>query len=124
MGKIKLEIANKDERGEIVDLIENEIINAVTLITFKKNAVRANHYHKKTTQWNYLVSGRIKFVTQLHGGAVEEHIMEVGELTCSVPNESHALLALEDSKVMVFTKGPRAGKEYESDTYRLKTPLL
>jgi hypothetical protein len=31
---------------------------------------------------------------------------------------------MENSEVMVFTKGPRGGKEYESDTFRLGVPLV
>jgi hypothetical protein len=35
------------------------------------------------------------------------------------PNERHAWIAIEDSLVVVMTRGPRGGKEYESDTFRL-----
>ena len=37
--------------------------------------------------------------------------------------EHHAVHALEDSVFMVFTRGPRGGDDYESDTFRLETPL-
>jgi quercetin dioxygenase-like cupin family protein len=36
----------------------------------------------------------------------------------------HAWKALEDTTCLVFTKGPRSGDQYESDTYRLEEPLL
>ena len=65
MKKINLKIAFKDRRGKIIDLIENEKINAVTLITIKKGAVRGNHYHKKTWQWNYVISGKMRLVTKI-----------------------------------------------------------
>ena len=65
MKKINLKIAFKDRRGKIIDLIENEKINAVTLITIKKGAVRGNHYHKKTWQWNYIISGKMRLVTKI-----------------------------------------------------------
>ena len=32
--------------------------------------------------------------------------------------------ALKDTKLLVLTKGPRGGKEYESDTFRLENPLI
>jgi len=113
-----------DVRGEIIDLLENENINAVTVITFKKGAVRANHYHKLTTQWNYVISGRIRLVSQMPGAPANEVIMRPGDLVATGPNERHALQGLEDSTLMVFTKGPRGGKEYESDTFRLEVPLI
>jgi quercetin dioxygenase-like cupin family protein len=113
-----------DDRGQIIDLLENEEVNAVTLITFKKGAVRANHFHKLTSQWNYVVSGEIKVVTQSEGEAPVETILKAGEMLLTEPNVRHALKAMQDSELMVFTKGPRGGKEYETDTYRLKEPLI
>ncbi len=124
MEKIELRASFSDKRGEIIDLMENAAIDAVTILTFKKNAVRANHYHKKTTQWNYLISGKILIRTQKPGEEVKEMVMNPGGFVVTPPNESHALKALEDSKLLVLTKGPRMGKEYESDTFRLKVPLI
>lgn len=124
MKKVNIQTSFRDERGEIIDLIENEAINAITIVTFRKGAVRGNHFHKYTTQWNYLMSGRIKLITQNPGEEIVETIMAPGDLTVTLPNDRHALMALEDSEVMVFTKGPRGGKEYESDTFRLDVPLI
>ena len=124
MEKIPISVSFHDNRGNITDLLENETINAVTLITFKEGAVRANHYHKHTTQWNYVLSGRIKLVAQFPGEKYTEIFLDSGELAVTMPNESHALQALEDSKVLILTKGPRGGKEYETDTFRLETPLI
>jgi dTDP-4-dehydrorhamnose 3,5-epimerase-like enzyme len=67
MKKIKLSINYKDKRGLITDLLEKKTINAVTLITQKKGTVRGNHYHKKTIQWNYLLSGKIELVGKKNG---------------------------------------------------------
>ena len=55
MELIKLIVAHKDARGTITDLISDDEINAVTLITFSQGAVRANHYHERTIQWNYVL---------------------------------------------------------------------
>ena len=125
MNKVELEVAFQDERGEITDLIENEEISAITRITFTRDAVRANHYHKKTWQWNYIISGEILLATRMPGEEKKEAVMAAGELYVTVPDEEHALKCLSDTAdLLVFTKGPRAGKEYQSDTYRLDTPLL
>ncbi|MDD5728344.1 MAG: cupin domain-containing protein [Victivallales bacterium] len=128
MKKIPVSVSFSDDRGEITDLLAQEDINAVTLISFTKGAVRANHYHRHTYQWNYVISGKIRLLTQLingdEAGKVEETILEAGDFAVTVPGESHALQALEESRLMVFTKGPRGGKEYESDTFRLKNPLI
>jgi quercetin dioxygenase-like cupin family protein len=126
MKEVKLTVTPsfEDDRGAIIDLLENENINAVTIVTFKRGAIRGNHYHEHTTQWNYVMSGRIRLVSQVPGEAIKESILEKGEFAVTGPNVRHALVGLEDSSVMVFTKGPRGGKEYESDTFRLAEPLV
>jgi quercetin dioxygenase-like cupin family protein len=121
---IKTAVSFSDARGEILDLIENDLINAVTIVTFKQGAVRGNHYHKDTTQYNYLLSGKIKLVCQVPGGKITETIMDKGDFIVTLPNERHALVGLEDAELLVLTRGPRGGKEYESDTFRLETPLV
>ena len=124
MKLIKTEINHQDDRGDIIDLVENQNINAITFISFKKGAVRANHYHKKTSQWNYITKGQIKLVTQFGEGPINEKILKKGDLAMTIPMEKHALVGLEDSEMLVFTEGPRGGKEYESDTFRLDNPLV
>jgi len=120
---IKLQPSFTDDRGQITDLLENENINAITLITFSKGAVRGNHYHKHTTQWNYILSGRIKLLSQDPGGPVLETLLKPGDFAVTEPNVRHALVGVEQASVLVFTKGPRGGKEYETDTFRLDKPL-
>jgi quercetin dioxygenase-like cupin family protein len=123
MKKIVYQVAFSDHRGNISDLIENENINAITRITITKGAVRGNHYHKATWQWNYVVSGKMKLVARMPDQEPQELILEPGDLAVTDPYEYHALVGLEDCEVLVFTKGPRGGKEYENDTFRLETPL-
>lgn len=120
MKKINIAVSFKDKRGQIIDLIENESISSITIVTFKKGALRGQHFHKKTTQWNYLISGKIRVITKQSNGTVQESILHKGELAVILPKEQHTLIALENSQLFVFTKGPRGGKDYETDTFRLK----
>jgi mannose-6-phosphate isomerase-like protein (cupin superfamily) len=124
MRRIDLSVNHADGRGEIIDLIEGERVDAVTIVRFNKGAVRGNHVHDHTTQWNYLMSGRIRMVSRMPGEAAEEMVLEPGGLVVLDPTESHAFEALLDSDLMVFTRGPRGGKEYLSDTRRLDEPLI
>ena len=123
MKKIDYQPSHTDQRGAISDLIEGEEINAITRITINKGAVRGNHYHKQTWQWNYIVSGSMKLLSQMPDQDLVELIMGPGDLAVTGPYERHALIAIENCDVLVFTKGPRGGKEYESDTFRLEVPL-
>ncbi len=55
---------------------------------------------------------------------MEQSLVVKGDLIASPPLESHAFEALEDSVLLAFCKGPRAGTQYETDTYRLEVPLV
>ncbi len=124
MIKIRKKINFKDKRGVIIDLIEKTEINAVTYISQKKNSIRGNHYHKKTIQWNYLLSGKVILITQKKNKKIMKKIMKKGDLILTEKNEKHAIKALKNSEMLVFTKGPRGGKEYESDTFKLSKKLI
>lgn len=122
--KKKLAPQFSDDRGEILDILTGENIDAVTLITFTKGATRANHYHKETIQWNYVTNGKLIYASQEIGGVKKEITLNKGDFVTSNPNEIHAFKAIENSELLVLTKGPRAGKDYEEDTFRLEEPIL
>jgi len=124
MELIALKPAHTDARGSITDLISDDQINAVTLITFKKGAVRANHYHERTIQWNYVISGEILFATQIPGTQRMERKLKAGDFAVTRENERHALKGMTDAEVLILTRGPRAGTQYENDTFRLEEPLI
>ncbi len=109
-----------DERGTITDVLTDEQIEHVNHITFKKGAVRGNHYHKKSIHYDYIVKGALEVYTRLPWEPVKKRVVKAGDLIFTAPNEWHAVKALEDSEIMVFTRGPRGGRNYEGDTYRLE----
>ena len=47
----------RDTRGIIADVIYKNQINHIGYISSKKNSIRGNHYHKKTTQYNFVLDG-------------------------------------------------------------------
>ena len=122
MRKLKQKIIHRDNRGLIIDLLEKKI-NSITFITQKKGKIRGNHYHKKTIQWNYLLKGKILLVAQKKNSSIKKIILNVGDIVVTEKNEKHAIKALKNSEFLVFTQGPRGGKDYEKDTYRLLTPI-
>lgn len=113
----------RDKRGEISDILIRERIDYVTLITSRKGATRGNHYHKKTIQWAYLLQGKLKILTQMPGKRVRATVAKKGALIVNEALERHALIALEDTVMMVCTRGLRGGRDFEKDTYRLSEPL-
>ena len=121
----KLKINHRDARGSIKDIFARVVIDAAVFITSRKGAVRGNHVHKKTHQYDYVLTGSLLVMSQKgERGKKTKTILKAGELMHHPPGERHAYKALEYSEFLSFTRGPRRGTEYESDTYRLKTPLL
>lgn len=110
----------EDKRGKIIDILENEIIEYVTLISSKKGTIRGNHYHKESVQYTFVLKGSLKLLTQTSGEKIEMRVIKPGDLVFTPPMEKHALIALEDSEILVLTRGPRGGENYEKDTFRLK----
>lgn len=107
-----------DERGTITDLFVTKGYS-ITHITFVKGAIRGNHYHKKTRQYDYVVRGKFHVATP--DGVYR---LGVGDEIGFAPNEPHAYLALEDSEIISICKGVRVGSDFEKDTFRLKKPLI
>jgi quercetin dioxygenase-like cupin family protein len=108
----------EDHRGVIQDIVGR--IDSVTRITTVAGAVRGNHYHRKTTQWTLVLSGTLQMATD-----EGTKVMRPGEIVKHGPGVPHAWRAIGgDAECLVFTKGPRSGEDYETDTYRLEEPLL
>jgi quercetin dioxygenase-like cupin family protein len=115
----------EDARGAIRDVLIGSDVDAVTLITCAKDSVRGNHYHKLSMQYSYILKGSFMCATQTDENAlVETYEAKEGDLITHPPGERHAFKALEDSIFLSLTKGPRQGKNYEEDTYRLENPIL
>ena len=114
---------HRDDRGEITDILTKENIEYVTLITSVKGTNRGNHYHKQTVQIVYILKGSMKLLTQMPDNPVVATILAKGDVAVTEPMERHAMIALEDSEFMVFTRGIRGGEDYEKDTFRLSEPL-
>ena len=60
--------------------------------------------------------------SQMPEEEVESQTLEAGEMMESPPLARHALHAVEDSVLLIITRGPRGGKNYEDDTFRV-SPL-
>jgi len=115
----KIKPAFTDKRGAIFDLVE-EKVSHVGLITFTKGAVRGNHYHKKSTQYTYILKGKIKFVvSDVHGKHKKSFILTEGMVSHIPPQMTHAYKALTPAAMLDITTLARGVKGYEEDTVRV-----
>lgn len=125
MKKFNKKISFKDNRGFILDIFYKENFNHSALIFSKKNSIRANHYHKKTTQISFILKGSCIYLTRKNKSNIKKKIkLKKFDYLITKPNEIHAYKFLEDTEMIVFSKGLRGGKDYEKDTYRVLNPLI
>src|SRR5216117_995675 len=111
----------EDERGYIQELDGVDHIDAVLEIMTRTGCIRGNHWHRDTTHWTYVVSGKL----QIRNGN-ETIFAGPGSLVAAHPGVEHAWVALEDTVALEFKRGAGAsGQEnYEADVVRLEVPLL
>ena len=126
----KLKSNFKDKRGNIIDIFVNNPKDHCSIVTFNKNAVRGNHFHKKSIQYSFILSGRLKMITAKVDkkgrlvGKIKKDIVSKNSLIEHKPLIAHAFKALKKSTMLAFANGKRGGKNYEKDTFRLGKKLI
>ena len=125
MKKYSRRINFKDKRGYILDISYKEDFNHSALISSNKNSVRANHYHKKTTQITFILNGScFYFSKKLNQNKTTKVKLKKYDYLITKPNEIHAYKFLEKTEMLVLSKGLRGGKDYEKDTFRVQKKLI
>lgn len=118
----KIKSSFEDERGSISDILLGEKIEHVGIINSKANALRGSHYHKISTQYNYILKGKIELTIKAANDInanKQKIILNEGDYVKIPPNIVHALKAITDSTFLVFNSEARIGNNYEEDTYRV-----
>ncbi len=113
-----------DDRGEMSRILDDEVnITSILLITSKKNAIRANHYHKKDIHYVYLLKGKMEYIykdVKSKNSKKKTVIVEKNHLVKTPQMTIHAMRFLEDSVFLAFSIRPRDRKNYEKDTVRVE----
>ena len=116
---IENEERDKDNRGYILSIVDNDIKN-VSIIFCKKGSLRSNHYHKSDYHYMYVLEGEIDyFYKDINQDKINYLKIKKGE-TIFTPNmEIHATYFPLDTKLIVSSKNPRDMETYENDTVRV-----
>ena len=128
--KKHLEINHTDDRGTIRDIFVSSPKDHCCIITFTPNAVRANHFHKESTQYTYVIDGEILMASCLVNqdgeltGDIEQVVLGPGDQVTHPPYHAHAFRAVSSASILAFADGVRGGIDYENDVFRLKTSLV
>ena len=128
----KIKVFSSDDRGEIIDIFTHEPKDHCTIVTFTKDAIRGNHFHKESIQSAYVLEGNFQIFNvmideDLKYDSNKIEIIETtkGDYITHEKFEAHCYKCTSDSgSLMVFTKGVRGGKFYEDDTYRIEKKLI
>ena len=117
---IKIKPVYSDKRGMITDILNNKV-NHVGIIVTSKGAVRANHYHKLSTQHSYILSGSFEVLTAKanNPSKVKKTILKVGDLIEIPPFTIHRFKALKKTVMIDIISESRAGDNYEKDVFRV-----
>jgi len=118
----KLKPVFEDKRGKIFDLIEDPISH-IGLITFKKGAIRGNHYHKKSTQFTYVIDGKIELFVQdmrKQNAPIIKTVMTAGHFAEIPPHTIHTYRAVTAASMIDCTSVSRKAEGYEKDTMRVE----
>jgi len=118
---VELENPFVDARGIIQPLLGMPV-HDVALITSKKGAVRANHYHKTDWHYCYVLRGSLEYLHRPVGSnqppAVQ--VIAAGQLFFTPAMLEHAMRFLEDTQFIVMSGNPRDHETYETDIVRVQ----
>jgi quercetin dioxygenase-like cupin family protein len=117
---VPLEKPFSDARGDIQPLVDVPMESCV-LITSKKTAVRANHYHQTDWHYCYVLSGSIEYYHRPTGtnDTPEMVLIKTGEMFFTGPMVDHAMVFPEDTVFLTFGRNSRAQEVYEADVVRI-----
>jgi quercetin dioxygenase-like cupin family protein/SAM-dependent methyltransferase len=116
----KIDPAFMDERGVIVDFV-NTNLKHVGMITTEEKVVRGNHYHKKSNQYTYILSGsfEVLLAPSNQPANVKKVVVRAGEMISIPSGVIHQFKAIERSVMIEMDTESREGSGYEDDLFRV-----
>jgi len=120
----------KDKRGSIIDIFVKKPKDHCSLVTFNKGAIRGNHFHKKSVQYSFVVSGKLALLSARVNkkgdiiGKIKKEILRKNSFVTHKPFHAHAFKSITKANLLAFADGKRGGRDYEKDTFRLQTKLI
>ena len=96
-------------------------MRSAVLITSRRGAVRANHYHRTDWHYCYVLAGCIEYHHREHGddGPGECIMVRAGQMVFTPPMVDHAMKFPEDTVFLTLSRNPRDQASYEADVVRI-----
>lgn len=105
----------EDERGRLVQLVHMGYTQ-VNVITSKAGAMRGNHYHRRSTEAFYVVSGSVVVTLEWNKNR-EEVIFKSGNFFQIQPGIIHSMLYPEDTTLIALYDLPIEQKDGKKDIF-------
>lgn len=106
----------EDDRGAIVNLLQNVKIKGVSLIFSKAGTTRSNHYHRDDWHYLYVVSGKMAYfersVLESKNPFKKPLIVEKGHMVFSPAMKVHRTDFIEDTVLLCLSKYAK-GKNHD-----------
>jgi len=112
MKLLNAEFSRENERGSLVQLFTGNF-KQLNLLKISKGEMFGGHYHKKKTEFFYLIEGEILVNINGIDGMKDDYIIKEGECFLVEPYDKHSITAIEDC-VLIETLSKPYSKE---DTY-------
>ena len=111
----------RDERGELLEIVNNFPAKALLSGSMKAGAVMGNHYHRRTRVFFYLQSGSAQVKTvHVATGARDAFSLLAGQGVVLEPNESHAICFTAESGWLMLKS--QAYDPADPDTFEYVVP--
>lgn len=107
--------------GEIQNILLKPMRSAA-VITSRRGAVRANHYHMTDWHYAYVVSGAVLYFERDVGSPVIPRPLTFGPGTMffTPPMREHAMLFADATVLVTLAKNVRSHAEHEADVVRVR----
>ena len=115
-----------DIRGHLVENTDKNIMTASKHFFISKSkagVIRGNHYHKRKSEWFYVIQGKCRIVAEniVTKKREEINIDEKDDLAVNVgPNTAHAFKNVGSDEMILLALVNEAHNQKDPDTYKYK----
>jgi len=115
---------HSDVRGLLVEVLrrdetQRDMMHIYSVIA-KLDAVRGNHFHKRKTEWFFIVKGTAKFVLEDNFSKEGKELILTGERPTVIeigPNVSHALKNVGEDELYFIVIADEVFNPKDPDTF-------
>jgi dTDP-4-dehydrorhamnose 3,5-epimerase-like enzyme len=116
---IKPYFQHRDRRGILYGIVRGTTWREINFVESAKGCVRGGHYHKRTFECFFIISGKANVnVRDIKTGRDEQFVVKGRDIFVVEPFEVHTFEVLEDSKWINMLSRPIG--EQKKDFYKLQ----